>query len=88
MTMRCFGTCGNLQRADVREHALLVELEERELDRYGAGGDDDVLRLIRAACSRRPPRRPSTTLPASSVPTPFAHVILFFWNRNSMPFVF
>ena len=37
---------GDLQRAGVGEDALLVELEERELDGYGAGRNDDVLRLV------------------------------------------
>ena len=45
MTTRCCRDLGNHQRARVREHALLVELEERELDRDGARRDDDVLRL-------------------------------------------
>ena len=30
----------------------------------------------------------STTFPFFKVPRPFAHVILFFLNRNSIPFVF
>ena len=33
---------GDDEGADVREDALFVELEEGELDRYGAGGNDDV----------------------------------------------
>src|SRR5262249_22225112 len=37
---------GNGERADVRENPGLVELEEGELDRYGAGGNDDALCLI------------------------------------------
>ena len=37
---------GNDQRADVREDALLVELEKGQLDRDGTGSDDDVLRLM------------------------------------------
>ena len=92
MTMRCLGTCGNLQRADVGENALLVELEEGELDRYGAGGDDDVLCLVEAIFRGGAPARTadvtSTTLPGLSVPRPFAHVILFLRNRNSIPLVF
>ena len=35
------------ERADVREDALFVEFEEWELDWYGAGGNDDVLRGVR-----------------------------------------
>src|SRR5262249_55591727 len=38
---------GDLERADVRQDALLVEFQKGELDWYGAGGDDDVPRLIR-----------------------------------------
>src|SRR5687767_205693 len=37
---------GDAEGADIRKDALFVELEEGELDRYGAGGDDDVLRLV------------------------------------------
>ena len=80
----------DLERADVREDALLVELEEGELDRYGAGGNDDVLRLVGrdVVPSGGPAATVDRRLPAFSVPRPFAHVILFFRNRNSMPFVF
>jgi hypothetical protein len=41
------GNMRDPKRPDVREDALLVELEERQLHRKGAGGDDDVSRLIR-----------------------------------------
>jgi hypothetical protein len=40
-----FRNFGNRERADVRQHALLVEFQERELDWYGAGRNDDVLCL-------------------------------------------
>ena len=78
---------GDLERADVREHSLLVELEERELDWHGARGDDDVLRRVRRHGVRRSPAT-STTFPARSVPRPFAQVTLFFRKRNSIPLVF
>ncbi len=40
------GHLGDAQRADVREDALLVEPEERQLHRHGAGGDDHVARPV------------------------------------------
>ena len=38
---------GDRERADVGEHALLVELEKGQLDGHRAGRDDDVLRGVR-----------------------------------------
>ena len=65
------------QRADVRQHAPLVDLEERQLDRHRAGRDDDVLRLVRRdravgagdvddVAGARACRGPSPTSPCSS----------------------
>ena len=83
---------GDRERADVGEDALLVELEEGELDRYGAGGNDDVLCLVGGDLFAGGPPAPTLHLDdvprLAASPRPFAHVILFFRNRNSMPFVF
>ena len=74
MTMRCVGNARDLEGADVGEDSLLVELEEGELDRYGAGGNDDVFCLVGGDClSGGPPRPPlvtSTTFPALQRPAP------------------
>ena len=69
------GDARDFERADVREDSVFVELEEGELDWYGAGGNDDVFCLVRGDCllggaPRRAAARHLDHIPGAQRPAP------------------
>ncbi len=77
-----FGIVGQGQRAGGGDDGLLVHGDAGQGGGFGAGGDDDVLRLVDLVADL------DLAGGGDACAQPLSQVTLFFLNRNSMPLVF